>query len=579
MSNENSFRRVGAGINFLSPTDFIVEVDTSAGAVTLILPKIATILSSFTTIQQFIGIRFVDISNNASVNNITVEGFETDSVNGESSIILNTNGAGGLATLIGGSQWSFQKNSTSSDGGGIVEYKQALLPTTSLAPQSLPKPNLVGKVFDLGKVIFSSYPFIELENGNLATILYCQSVLTNGILIYEAFDEETLSGINGYWIAFKQNEQNPKLLEKVGELQMTQQFWDNWYDWTVKDSGDNTVKFVYANQTSNNSDPIESFITTLTYSNGVLTATDSGFDFGGATVLSLYNSLSGYNILGGLWDSKRTEYILDDDYYGMAVGTQVGWCYYRDVNGGLTEQWDCVGFNILTGETRWITTTLDIASNVTNFNFSGVDLGKYIVDWFNHPNGITFTFADAQILDEGDNVNGVTCIWSPFYQNPNEVIYINSRNSETGEFIYTNGSLNPFVVNIAWYWDNENIYTYQWVNPNQARCLLVERFNTNTKEITSWNIPSFEDLSNAFVSSWANNNGLMLNINEGKFMNDFGYFRYNYFTNNDYPYILQSNNYYPTNIFGNKTYSVYSGLLTNVYNVGIEVDEYTDVQF
>jgi hypothetical protein len=112
----NSFRYVGAGTTFLSPTDFIVQVDTSAGAVTIVLPKISTIINTFTTIYQYIGVRLVDISNNASVNNITILGFETDVVNGGASVVLDTNGAGGLISLLGESQWSFNQNSV---GGGI----------------------------------------------------------------------------------------------------------------------------------------------------------------------------------------------------------------------------------------------------------------------------------------------------------------------------------------------------------------------------------------------------------------------------------------------------------------------------
>jgi hypothetical protein len=114
MSNQNinSFRSVGAGKTYLSPTDFIVQVDTSAGAVELVLPKIDTILATYTTIQQFMGIRLVDISDNASTNNITLTGFETDNVNGSTNVVLNTNGAGGILTLIGESDWSFQANTT-----------------------------------------------------------------------------------------------------------------------------------------------------------------------------------------------------------------------------------------------------------------------------------------------------------------------------------------------------------------------------------------------------------------------------------------------------------------------------------
>lgn len=122
---DNNFRLVGAGKTFLSPTDFIIQVDTSAGAVTLVLPKISTILDSYTTIFQYMGIRIVDISDNASVNNITIEGFETNVVNGSSLLVLNTNGAGGIFTLIGNNQWSFQLNSTSGGGSNPVDILYA----------------------------------------------------------------------------------------------------------------------------------------------------------------------------------------------------------------------------------------------------------------------------------------------------------------------------------------------------------------------------------------------------------------------------------------------------------------------
>ena len=125
MSN-NSFRQIGAGINFLSPTDFIVQVDTSAGAVQVVLPKIETILGSYTTLYQYMGIRFVDISNNASLNNITLTGFETDTINGSTNIVLNTNGTGGILTLIGDGDWSFQQNSTGG-GSGVTPTLQQVL--------------------------------------------------------------------------------------------------------------------------------------------------------------------------------------------------------------------------------------------------------------------------------------------------------------------------------------------------------------------------------------------------------------------------------------------------------------------
>ena len=125
-TNSNTFRLVGAGKTFLSPTDFLVQVDTSAGAVTLILPKIATIFASYTTIFQYMGIRIVDVFDNASVNNITIEGFETNVINTTSSVVLNTNGAGGIFTLIGDNEWSFQLNSTGGGSGTIPTLQQVL---------------------------------------------------------------------------------------------------------------------------------------------------------------------------------------------------------------------------------------------------------------------------------------------------------------------------------------------------------------------------------------------------------------------------------------------------------------------
>jgi hypothetical protein len=112
----NQFSRtVGAGTTQLSPTDFFVNVDTSAGAVTLILPKITTLQESLEKSGSFfsyVGVRFVDISNNASVNNITVATADGDNINDAVSVVLDTDGVGGLIQLIGTEAWALNSNST-----------------------------------------------------------------------------------------------------------------------------------------------------------------------------------------------------------------------------------------------------------------------------------------------------------------------------------------------------------------------------------------------------------------------------------------------------------------------------------
>jgi hypothetical protein len=554
-----------------------LECDTTLSAVTINLPEIST-LSQSTNLKLVI----VDATGNASTNNITVNSFGSDTFDDSTTnqVILDTDGSSIIFQNVTSTQWI----ATESVGGGqgVSSYKQSFLPTSSINIQSIPQPNLVGEAKELASpIIFNGQPVIRLSNGNLAIVDYIQSILLNGIYIFEAYDLETIDPIDGYWVAFRQNAQNPNLLEQVTDLKMTTQFWNNWYDWTVKDSGDNAVKFVYTNYPGSDSTKLESYITLLTYNNGVLTATDTSFNFGGESVLSLYNSLSGYGLLSGSWTVQRAEYILDDDYYGMALGTEAGWYYYRNTSGPGTQQWDCVGFNVLTGQTRWVETVNEIVANVTNFNFSGVDTNKFIQGWFNHPNGISFHFSDAQLINNGNNVNGVTCVWSPFYENPNVVVYFNGRDNVTGDFIYTGGGMPKY-----WYWDNENIYCWEIVSQVvfQGQCLIVSRYNTNTKQSKNWIIPNFNeyDLNAGWQGpNWANNNGMLLYLTDPAVLSPvwFGGNYYWYFSNSDNYLSLQSNNAYPTNLLGNKSYSAWSNLQKNIYNLGVEVDEYKDITF
>jgi hypothetical protein len=593
----NYTRKIGEGTNFLSPTDFIVEVDTSQGEVIMYLPLISTVLASESpNLQQFMGVRFVDVSNNASVNNIIIRGLGDDTVNG-GEVVLKTDGVGGLINLISNSKWSFQQNTTESSGG-ITEYRMNQLPSLSYTSQSLPQPNLYGIVMDEALRVNYNQPLIILENGNLGQVSYCQSVLNNGIYIYEVYDIQTVDSLYGYWVAFKQNEQNPKLLEKVAELKMTEQFWDNWYDYTVKNVGDSGVKYVTSTYISNDEQRIESYHTTLTYANGVLNATDEYLGFNGATALSLWNSLSPTpKPLDAQYDSFRAEYILDDDYYGMALGTQAGWSYYKLASSFviIDEPFNCVGYNILTGETRFVKLVDLLTTTVTNFDFTGFLPDKNIGSIINHPNGLSITLSNALEVNGGNNVNGVTAIWSPYYENSNEVLYIDMRSkNDGGKFRYIGGDIKIDFNQSGYYWDNENYYFWQFqtsreefVYIERGYIILIERYNTNTKQKTSWNIP-YIPLWNteSFVPSWANNNGVLISIDainqtEERFFNQpyFGVYNYIYLTNNIYPYSLQSNNIYPTNMIGNKSYSVYSQLLRNSYSLGVQVDEYSNINF
>jgi hypothetical protein len=217
VSNTNDFRQVGAGKTFLSPTDFLVQVVTTNGSVQLVLPKIATILDSYTTIYQYMGIRFVDISNNASVNNIELIGFESDTINGESTITISTNGGGGILTLIGNGQWTYTPNGVSSNSS----YRFQEVPFETGYPSFTQGGDVLGIVND--KSLIYNPPYVILSNGNVAQLGVVQTILGGSIYIFQGWDYETADPNPFYWVAMKQSATNPQKLEYICDLQWTNQ--------------------------------------------------------------------------------------------------------------------------------------------------------------------------------------------------------------------------------------------------------------------------------------------------------------------------------------------------------------------
>jgi hypothetical protein len=229
--SDNSFRLVSAGKNFLSPTDFIIQVDTSAGAVELVMPKITTILDSFTTIYQYIGLRFVDVSNNASVNNITLTGFETDTINGVTNIILNTNGVGGSITLIGTNQWAYVENKIATN----------FIPTTNYG--------LYAQTSISNNIVNSS-----IETSIIGAGVGTLSIPPNSFSVGDSFVAKIggeITNLNNTNITFKIKSlgvilANTDLIQlKIG----TNQFWQLEINFTIRQIGDVGVASIISNGT------------------------------------------------------------------------------------------------------------------------------------------------------------------------------------------------------------------------------------------------------------------------------------------------------------------------------------------
>jgi hypothetical protein len=581
MSNTNSFRQVGAGKTFLSPTDFLVQVVTSDGSSQLVLPKIATILDSYTTIYQYMGIRFVDISDNASVNNIELIGFENDKINGESSITIDTNGGGGILTLIGNGQWAYTPNGSSSASSYLFQET----PFEIGYPSFTQGGDVLGIVND--KSLTYNPPYVILSNGNVAQLGLVQTILGGSIYIFQAWDYETADPTQTfYWVAMKQSSTNPQKLEYICDLLWTTQFLNEFYIYIKNTSTSNDLSCTYINYTAPNTDtdPIEVYKTILSYSNGVLTAVDSLDDFGGATFLSLYNSLTGAGAVSLNLNYTEPLFSANSDFGQMLNpnGNYSGYIYYWDNNESPYVA-NYVGYNILTGETRLVLPIVGLGS-VTNFNG---DIIKAIVDVISHPKGCFFILDDGLTPDNLLNYDGVTSIWSPDITNNTIVKYINNRN-EFGQYASTNGGLDDNTASGIAYvnapYDNGYLYCYDSpVVTGNCTNLVAYRFAFDYADEGSYEVVSlpFNNVTQAnpiqAVASFPTDNGMLMASLIVPAIQQYSYnFHWVYWNNAQInPSQLQLNAYAPTNYFGNTIFGTtinYSAVNWNSY--GVTYDKY-----
>jgi len=328
----------------------------------------------------------------------------------------------------------FQWLGVQSTSGNInSEFKFQVLPNRTLTHEFVVPEDVMGQVIDDG-LLFNP-PYIRLASGNIAVVDYCSAVMKNGIYIFECYDLQTLDPIFGYWVAMRVNYQNNDKLEYITELQMTSQFWSNFYTYIINDEAKpNSLIFVNYSVPFNDGAVLESYITTLSFNNGILTAEDTFNDFGGETTLSLFNNLTGNAFPTITPAYTEPIFSADDNFVDMMIGDFMGWVYYWDNSGlnyplGSSVYTNVVGYNVLTGQVR----NIQPVNNISGIsNFSPVDVEQAIVDVYSHPKGLLCVLNDQLIATNGQSLDGVTALWSPDWQNNGLCIRLDSRGLDYG---------------------------------------------------------------------------------------------------------------------------------------------------
>jgi hypothetical protein len=473
--------------------------------------------------------------------------------------------------------------------GGTVSYKFDKLPKSYVA-QSPADSDILGDVVDGGfPQPINPFPYIRLENGNIATFDYNYAHTKDGIFIFDAYELGSTDPIDGWWIAYKVNDDDPTLLDKVAELKMTSSYYNDGSVYSYnKVEENNTAYFVYYQFPSSDLTLIFSTITKITVSQSgttySLSATETTFNYGGANVISLYNDFAPTPVLPGAatWVYRSPYFSLQNDYFGLMNGVDEGWVWYGDATTATSLFTYQMGFNLLTGETAFVEPISSLALT-TNFNPAGVVNSSYFNNntWESHPSGVLYFVDNNQPLDNGNNTNSVTALFSPRWINNTLVTFLNSRNADGFNFINGNGGIfNPITPSgSAFGFDSENFYqTYRQIAIG-GYVQVFNRFKLDSlvKEQEIQILPIQRDF--ASFTFWENNDTFIYsNI---KIIDSVSYTRFSYMywqSSSPKAIQLQSNNYFPFTIIGNKFYSNYGGLTRNSLQLGIEYDVYNVIQ-
>ena len=552
--------------------EIYLECNTSIAPVNINLFQISA-LDYFWNVKVYV----VDKSKNAENFPITINCEVGNNIDGNSTLVIGQNGGGCELVILNNSTWMAIETNE-----GIEQYKYATLPVSTIVSSAPDHSQYYGELYDAGAV-FPPANYVEyLDNGGgLCALFYAETILSDGTLIYEAYEITPTTAIYGYWFAMQQDPSDPTKLKKVGQCQMTLQFWNNYYDYTYQtESSPNEVKFLLPNYPTSDTDVLQTLTTTLKLVNGVLGAEDS---IVGPSIntLTLYNYLTGQALLTGLWTYSTPIYSMEDDYSRLMDGEKAGWVFYGEDGVGNFEYQVC--YNILTGETNVYQPIAKLGAT-TNFNpATAIDETYFNPLWTCHPKGVLYLVYNQQGLDNGSNFNDVSALWSPQWTNSLIVKFLAIRDLYTGGYINSNALLfnNTLSPSFTYGFDLNHIYfvlsTYASATyGSQAFKMSRVTLDSEGNELIESVIPALIDTSIALPSIWESKRGIFMFWIGGVALETFSNFSYYYWNGvREKPTLLQSNNSYPTNFLGNRIYSTSSQLNRNATALTIQYDIYS----
>ena len=480
--------------------------------------------------------------------------------------------------------------------GASRKYKFANLPK-SYTPQYETNPNTLGQAIDalgIGSVN-NDFFYLKLDNGNIAYVDYSSNYFRNGIFIFDAYDEESGDPNNGYWLAFKPNDNDPNIFEKVAEIKMSDYYFNQGYNVTYNPVGqDNVCSFIEFSSPSSDNQALYSkkMQLTINESNGIysLSYSEIDYNYGGATVLSLYNENAPVIVLPGAasWNNRIPYFSMQNDYAAMMNGVDEGWVWYGDASSATNLFTYQAGFNIITGETDFVepisslatTTNLNSVIPVSSANFS-------LSNWESHPAGVWYGVWNTAFADMGDNTDGLTALYSPRWVNNTKVTFLTQRNPDNAQYMSVAGiignSLSGSVDDFYITFDSENVYISYYVQISFRGYMFVvskSKLDSNVKETFDKVLPITELPAPPSYYGSDNDFSFFGSIRSGGVLFPTAYSVYtNYYWEKDSEeiYTLQSNNYYTTHQIDNKFYGYWGALFYNKVKLGIEYDVYSQI--